>query len=388
MKDSLLKSINTSSLMGLLTLFLISFSPITLTSCADGDAGEETAAATTAVEEISGIVPVAEAMIAYGVRPEIAATDDRIFIVYHALPEDTYSVKIFNRDLSEEIATRVLVESSAEYGTPTDIRIAQDGDEVYAFYETVDGRTNDAYLRGSKFELSDEFTETASTGLISSGSTVKAQKNGDEKLDDPIPLVGEDSVFAITRYKDTMAAAGRSVYKVYEFDKEDLALIRTFDLDLSTVVDGGSRQASVLYHGGDYYFALPTTVGEQVNSFANSTPSDIVLVRLDSDWNIRESKTISGEPGDTEFYISNLQYDNGYFYMCYRRTAERFSSMLKIYDQDFSLVLTEELNGGDSAPGAWARTSILATGGQLIAGLGLGKEDRGNNSVITIFDVK
>jgi hypothetical protein len=367
-------------------------------SCAGGDSGdtgeerdagvtgERSTAPGATARELSGLDLLAQTTLSDCIRPELAATEDRVFVVNHSLNGQTYNVRVLSRDLGQEVGGRVLVESSEEYGSPTDIRIAQDGDAVYAFYETVDGKADAAYLRGSKYKADDGFKETASTGLISSGHSLEAQQAGDEMFDDPVPLVGPDSVFAITRYKDTMAEEGKSIYRVYEFHKDDLSLVRAFDLDLSSVVKGGARQAAAVYRDGSYYLALPTTVGEPRQDFAAITPSDIVVVRLDADWNIRESKVVSADPGDTEFYVSGLQFRDGLFYMCYnKRDGGRFSNMLKVYDEDFNLVYSQELSGSDSGPGAGGRVSILATGDQLIAGLGPNKDDRDKSAGIRIY---
>jgi hypothetical protein len=306
-------------------------------------------------------------------RPEMIATNNRVFVVYHDLADNTYSVKIFDKEIETEITSKVLVSRSLEYGTPTDIRVSSDDNYLYTFYETVKGRTNETYLRGAKYSLNDNFKKVASTGLITSGKTHDASEYGDEKLDDPIPLVGKDSIYTITRYKQPFDKFGETKYKVYEFTK-DMSKIREFDLDLSSVADGGARQASAIYHQGYYYMALATTVGP-ATGIALKTPSDILIVKLDTDWKIKESKIIStdnADPNDTETYVTGFQADENNFYLTYNQVNipkidTEFRSPLKIYDKEFNLLL-EEIVKVKSENEAGLRPSLEVTEDRIFIG--------------------
>ena len=73
-------------------------------------------------------------------RPEIIATQNRVFVAYlgNIGQRDgrTFNAKIFDANLDNVIAKRTLAQTTAEYGGPTDIRVASDGKFLYAFYET------------------------------------------------------------------------------------------------------------------------------------------------------------------------------------------------------------------------------------------------------------
>ena len=101
------------------------------------------AAISTKLRRVVTIAPESEGG---GARPEVIATADRVFVVYlgnvaRAFADGssgpTFRVKIFDHDLSKVISSRILVNSTEAYGRPTDIRVASDGKDLYAFYETV-----------------------------------------------------------------------------------------------------------------------------------------------------------------------------------------------------------------------------------------------------------
>ncbi len=75
-----------------------------------------------------------------GARPEIIAHGNGVYAVYlGGISLGTsrfFGVKTFDKDLTYVVSSRILVSTTAQYGGPTDIRVARDGAYVYAFYET------------------------------------------------------------------------------------------------------------------------------------------------------------------------------------------------------------------------------------------------------------
>jgi hypothetical protein len=328
--------------------------------------------------------------IADAARPEIVATDNRVFVVYlgniHQPTQKTFSIKIFNSDMTQNITSKNLVFSSGRYGSPTDIRIAADHNYMYVFYETGSMVTGKTYLWAAKYTLDDNFTKVAFNGPIASSTTFNIARDGDEKLDDPIVLITENSVFAITRYKFPFNKHNKTMYKVYEFSK-DLSQKREFDLDLSKIADGGARQASALYHNGYFYMVLPTTVGPAA-PIANITASDIVVVKLDKNWNVIESKIVSEDnanPLDAETYVTGFKADESFFYITYLKINipkidTEFFAPLNIYDKNFNLVKSEIIRSRKpSEPGL--RPSLEVKGNIIFVGHSAGKLARGDAEI-------
>lgn len=294
-------------------------------------------------------------------RPKIAETDDRIFMIYGDLLDNSFKVKIFDKSLYNEIMSKILVSRTSKYGNPTDIRVTADSDYIYIFYEVADGVKRKAYLFGEKYTLDDDFKRVNYTGIISEGKYYSDAETGDEKLDDPIPVLGEDKVFVITRYKASFDVSGKTRYRVYEFTK-NLTQIKTFDLDLSSVADGGARQSSALYYDGFYYMVLPTTNGES-GGLAINTISDILMVKFDSDWNLLESKVISDDHDDIERYVTGFAADDGYFFVAYnQRKGNRLSAPLKVFDCNFNLIYKTSLASGVVNPDICARDNHVTVG--------------------------
>jgi hypothetical protein len=96
-------------------------------------------------------------------RPEVALAAERVFVLYLAVAtgnNKTFTLRIYDRDFEHLLATRVLVSTTPDYGGPTDIRIATDGQYLYAFYEThkpTSPNTAATYLWGAKYTLDDAF---------------------------------------------------------------------------------------------------------------------------------------------------------------------------------------------------------------------------------------
>jgi hypothetical protein len=101
-------------------------------------------------------------------RPEIIATSNRVFVVYLGNIGNggnrTFNVKIFDSNLDNLIASKTIVTTTTEYGSPTDIRVASDGQYLYAFYETAKTTSQTStttYLWGAKYALDDALTRVA-----------------------------------------------------------------------------------------------------------------------------------------------------------------------------------------------------------------------------------
>ncbi len=277
--------------------------------------------------------------IASAARPEIIATANRVFVVYLSFVNmnRTFVVNVYDSDMSTLVASRTIVGGDSTYGQPTDIRVASDGQFAYAFYQTVNNLTNSAYLWGTKYSLDDLFEQKAATGLLASG--LASPLDGDEKTDDAIALTAHGKVFAITRYKASFDASNATRYKVREFSI-DLVPAQPFDVDLSSVADGGARQASAVAIGDSVYMAVPSTNGTA--SVADlATISDIVVVQLDASWSIVAAKNVSTDHTDVETYATGLDQANGDFFVTYnRRAGADFSSPLVVLDANLDLLDT------------------------------------------------
>ena len=152
--------------------------------------------------------------VGVGARPEVVAVKDRVFVVYldtATRGKTAFSVKIYDKDMDREIAYKILVSQSSDYGRPTDIRVASDSKYLYAFYEKTDNTVS--YLFGAKYKLDDSFERVAYTpNPIASGPSFTKEKVGDEIVNDPIALVGPNSVFVITRIKQKSFPRKKKVF--------------------------------------------------------------------------------------------------------------------------------------------------------------------------------
>ncbi len=315
----------------------------------------------------AGLTLLNQVDIPGGARPEVVATNDRVFVLYlEPSPSgNVYKLRVYTPDLAAELAAKTVVGTSPDYGNPTDLRVAAEGDYLYAFYETLQGPRT--YLFGAKYRLDDGFEQVAIQGPIATSAMFKVAKPGDEKLDDPAPMVADDGVYVLTRVKSTLAIQGETRYRIRRFDR-DLRLLTEFDLDLSAYADGEARQSSLLSWGGSYYLATVTTtgVGDTIETVEWTAPSDVMLVRLDRNWKVQDSKVIAAEPGYTEGYVSGLKTDGSRFYMTYNRVilGQKFTSVIAVYDQDWNRVL---LDGYKNALKG-LRPSLEVTADRIYAG--------------------
>ena len=334
---------------------------------------------------ISSISLLKKVDIDTGARPEVVATEDRVFVIYltnftggeGGFPHPTHRLKIFNNDLTQEIVSKDLVYTTSEYGRPVDIRITSDDNYLYAFYETVGNE--EAHLWGAKYTLDDDFEKVAYTAEpIAIGPLFTKAKKGEELVNDPIPLIGPDSVFVITRTKQTTCSKEEpTIYRVREFSFDFKTKLSESDLDLSSVADGPGRQASAIYYDGHYYMVVPSTSEEGAFLVDVITPSDLVLVKLDTNWNILKSKVISQEPGDVENFVTGFQVHNGYFFISYKQGYQvasewAFVSPLKVYDQNLNLAFSEIVKKAEGK-GESLKSSLEVTDDRVYIGYSAGQ---------------
>ena len=341
-----------------------------------------------------------------GARPEIVATGDRVFVLYlgdiAAGTSRSFKVKVLDRDLTRTFTSKSLVSTTTEYGGPTDIRVASDGQYLYAFYEThkpTSAIAGTTYLWGAKYTLNDSFERLGHTDTpIASSKPMVELPDGGELLDDPAPLVGPDSVFVVTRLKYSLSTAGRTAYRVREFDKDLTTMLREFDLDLSSAADGRARVASLLFYKDAIYIALATTVSDQEINDKNDDGalSDIILVKLRPDWTIDPQEGVwplASEPGDRENYVTGLATDGEFFYLAYKQAAGRpptgeQRAWLRIYGKDFSVVGAETVKSVAWGPsGGEIRPSLEVSGNRIYSGQSSGQGIGRGNAEIYIYDL-
>lgn len=330
-------------------------------------------------------------------RPEVVATADRVFVLYLGNIQSpdgrVFAARIYDASLGTVVASKTLVTTSAQYGAPTDIRVASDGERAYAFYETyrrTSATTAETYLWGASYALDDAFARVAQTPLPLARSQPLAEApEGAELLDDPAPLVGEDRVFVLTRLKSSLGTAGRTAYRVRALRREDLSLLSTFDLDLSQVADGRARVASLLAQGGRILMALATTVSDQGvrEDVDDGALSDVILLRMRPDWSFtpEEVVTVTAEPGDRENYVCGLRTDGERLYVTYKQSigsppSGAHVAWIAVFDRDLRPIWKEKVTSVPWGPGGGElRPSLEVSGGRLFSGQssgeGLGRGD-------------
>jgi hypothetical protein len=336
-------------------------------------------------------------------RPEIAATTDRVFALYLGhisgdMTAKTFDVKVYNADLTSTTSSTTIVTYTTAYGGPTDIRIATDGQYCFTFFETTS--TGTTFLHGEKHLLNDTFDLSArAQEPIAIGKPVFLLTEGGEILNDPAPLVGPDSVSVITRLWSSISTTGNTIYRVRELSKNDLSLIRQFDLDLSTVANGRARVTSLLYTNGSIYMALATTVsdtgsGDENKMSDDGAPSDILLIKMAPDWSFdpeTDVRTLSAEPDDRENYITGLRTDGTRLFMTYKQalgtppTGEQ-RAMIKIFDGDFNLTGTEIVRSvAWGSAGGSIRPSIELQGNKVFSAQDTGQGIGTGNGEVYLY---
>jgi len=334
-------------------------------------------------------------------RPEIVAAAGRVFVVYlgniiNGTFARSFNVKIFDSNMDTVIASKTIVPYTNDNGGPTDIRIASEGQYLYAFYETATISTT--YIRGAKYALNDTFDLIASTATPITSSLPEFQlPDGGEVLNDPAPLVGPDSVFVITRLRYPLSTSGSTIYRVREFNKDNLTNLSEFDLDLSSIADGRGRVASLLYWNNNIYMAVATTVSDQgVNETSDDGAlCDIILVKMGQDWTFNpqtDVRTISAESDDRENYITGLRADGDHFYMTYKQavgsppTGEQ-RAVIKIFDNSFNLLLKETVKSTIWGPvGGEIRPSLEISGNRIFSGQSSGQGIGAGNAEIYVYE--
>ncbi|MBI5709146.1 MAG: T9SS type A sorting domain-containing protein [Candidatus Eisenbacteria bacterium] len=339
-------------------------------------------------------------------RPEVVATADRTFVLYlgdiTSGENRTFSLKLYDGSLDSVLATRVLVSRTTAYGSPTDIRVAADGQYLQVFYEThkpTSPTTAVTYLWGARYTLDDSFTRVAYTATpITSSKPMAELPEGGELLDDPAPLVGPGSVFVITRLKYSLATTAPTTYRVREFSKDSLALLSQFDLDLSAVANGRGRVTSLLRSNGVIRMALATTVSDVGLNDAvdDGAISDLALVTLREDWTLDPQdsvRIISTEPNDRENYVTGLRTDGEFFYVTYKQavgippTGEQ-RAWIKIFDGGFRMVHQELIRTTVWGPGGGEiRPSLEVRGNRIFSGQSAGASLGSGNAQVLVYEV-
>lgn len=338
-------------------------------------------------------------------RPEVVATANRVFVLYLGdltVGENrTFKVKIYKSTLDTVVTSKVLVSRTSEYGSPTDIRVASDGQSLYAFYETnkpTSLTTATTYLWGAKYTLNDSFDRIAYTTVPITNSKPMAElQDGGELVDDPAPLVGPGSVFVVTRLKSSISISGNTVYRVREFSKNDLTQLSQFDLDLSSVADGRGRVTSLLFWNSSILIALGSTVSDQgVNEQTDDGAfSDIILVKMRQDWTFdsqTDIRVLSSELNDKENYVSGFRTDGNNFYITYKQAVgspplgEQIA-WIKIFDKDFKLMYKEKVRSTRWGPGGGEiRPSLEVRENRIFSGQSTGESLGSGNAEIVLYE--
>jgi hypothetical protein len=339
-------------------------------------------------------------------RPEMIATTDRLYVVYlgniGSGTNRTFNVKIFDANLDSVVTSTTIVSASAQYGSPTDIRIAKEGLAAYAFYETVSNSSGTTYLWGAKYALNDTFATIASTKVpIATSTGIINPPDCHEILNDPAPLIGPNDVFVVTRYDCSLTTTGSTRYHVRGFNKDSLALTSSFDLDLSAAADGRGRVASLVYWNNRIYMALATTISNTgiLEQSDDSAASDIVLVTMNGNWTfdpLTDVRTISSDQtNDRENYITGLRTDGTYFYMTYKQTVPgslnqpgQANAVIKIYDMDFNLLHKEIVKSTTWPGGGEIRPSQEVYGATIYSGQDDSASAGTPNAAIYVYQIQ
>ncbi len=336
-------------------------------------------------------------------RPEVVATSDRVFVLYLANiasgNQRRFDAKIFTANLETVVATKTLLETTADYGGPTDIRIASDGQYLYAFYETnrpTSPTTAETYLWARKYLLNDDLALVASTATpIATSKPMAELPEGGELLDDPAPLIGPNGVHVITRLKYPLGTSGRTIYRVRELSS-DLIQTDGFDLELSDVVDGRARVTSLLFANDRIYIALATTVSDAHVLEANDDGAmcDLILVEMDTAWNRQSVHTLSAEPDDLENYVTGLKTDGAHLYVTYKQdvgsppTGER-RAVIKMFDwnlAELGKAIVKSVVWGPE--GGEIRPSLELSGNRIFSGQSAGLGIGSGNAEIHVYELR
>ena len=376
-----------------------------LSGCGGNDGGAPDPSTSVSLDPVKTVTLTTDAE-GGSARPEVVATDSRVFAVYlghiaGGFDTKSFDVKVYDAGLSSVVTSTTIVPLSEAYGSATDIRVARDGQYVFTFFET--STTSTTYLHGAKYALNDSFDLVARAAEpIASAKPVFQTVEGDEILNDPAPLVGPDSVFVVTRFMASIGMSGNTVYRVREFNKDTLALIRQFDLDLSGVADGRGRVTSLLFRNNAIYMALATTVSDQgVNDqylmSDDGAQCDIILVRMTTDWTFdpqTDVRTLSAEANDRENYITGLRADDKYIYLTYKQavgappTGEQ-RAVIKIFDKNFDLLSKEIARSVVWGPGGGEmRPSLEVYGNTLYSGQSTGASMGSGNGQIIVYEMR
>ncbi len=124
---------------------------------------------------------------------------------------------------------------------------------------------------------------------------------------------------------------------------------------------------------------LPTSTKSLATTVDVLAPADLLLVELDSNWQILDSRFLSQEPNDVETHATGFKIHNGQLLIAYKQVKTvpgglQFQVPLKIFEEDHSLVLTELVKVVASGPGTHrgateAKSSLEVTDARIYVGL-------------------
>jgi hypothetical protein len=293
-----------------------------------------------------------------GARPEIVFANGRFYIIFlggifHGF-ERSFKVKICDMDFNE-LATKILVSSSPVYGSPTDIRISKDGDNLYIFYEMV-SKEKGAYLFGAKYKLDKEFAKLAATEYpIAEGPYWYDAKMGDETLDDPASVAIDGRVYVMTKLRTGIIPQSDTYYRLREISPDLSQVLSTRDLDLSDAIDGGASVNNLFYDQNFIYSVLPTVIRPFCGPGGGPEVADLnlVLIRFDKNWNFNTYYDVFTLTSDSEVehMPTGVRLVNGYLYVVHHETPREWDCTgskegpgkgaiikLKVYDNNYNLL--------------------------------------------------
>ena len=354
-------------------------------------------------QETSGtlsISPHGMVEIGLGARPEVVLAGERVFVVYSDFSSapQKFSVRVYgDKDLANEVAYLPIdVSSQLTAGMmPTDIRVTTDGTYAYAAFEALSGPSTVA-LFVSKYRMDESFERVAYTQAISTAPIFTSTQPGDELLNDPIILLGDGSLFVGTRLQEaTSFSQGAAMrYRFYRFDLDLVQEGAPVNLDLAAVTDaqGGARQASAIARPNGFRMLVSSTTVAGAFLQENVTPSDLLLVDLDWNFQVQGSHWLTDEPANMAAFATGLQEHNGNTVVTYRFGEPAgndfaFNVSLQVHGTDFGLLHEEVVRQADG-PAEELRSSLAVRDDRIYVGLGTGMGPTlDSKAVVYVYEV-
>ena len=258
-------------------------------------------------------------------RPEAIEINNRIFAAFNNLNARTFQLVELNEDLSYN-GPIMDIFSDSPSRTPTDIRLASDGENLWYAFESVlpdrQGKPScdNHFLNMAKYSISGAKPELiASKTDIARGcsTTIRGYANppanipeNPEAVDDPTPIFHNGKYVILTR------AWKGSVQHIRTFDK-DFNLVEDFTLDLGPVIgDKKLSQNALVNIDGQIYLIGVLGSGAPVNP---NSRSGIYAISLSDDLHSVSSNIIPLVKHPDEYYMKTTTaiYDNGKLYINY-----------------------------------------------------------------------